>query len=376
MGAAQQARLARLRQRMVGSEVGGLAISAPSNIFYLSGFRGSSGALLITADRAALLSDSRYRLQAREQAPDYDFIEIERRLFGRLGELAREWGVRRLGYEPGHLTCQRRTELSEGLAALALSEAEGSEAERGETAELTPASLVEELRAVKSPEEVSCLRQAAALADQALWEMVALLRPGATERKIALAGEFRMRREGAEAAAFDLIVASGAHSALPHAETTERELRRGDLVVVDIGARVDGYCSDMTRTFAVRSASAQAQEIYSLVYLAQRAGAAAVKAGAVCGDVDAAARGLISAAGYGEAFGHGLGHGVGIEVHEAPRLGGGEETRLAAGNVVTVEPGVYLDGVGGVRLEDMLLVEPAGAETLTGAVMGEELPVV
>jgi Xaa-Pro aminopeptidase len=185
-----------------------------------------------------------------------------------------------------------------------------------------------------------------------------------------------MRRRGAESAAFDLIVASGPNSALPHAQTSERRIEAGDLVVIDIGARFDGYCADMTRTVAVQSASGRAREIYELVYRAQRAAAAAVEAGAVCGEVDSSARAMISEAGYGEAFGHGLGHGVGLEVHEGPRLRRGEEARLAAGHVVTVEPGIYLEGFGGVRLEDLLVVTAMGSETLTGSPMPSELPVI
>ncbi len=229
---------------------------------------------------------------------------------------------------------------------------------------------------MKSPAEVECIGAAAALADLALAHMITLLRPGTTERAAALEGEFLMRREGAEAAAFDVIVASGPRSALPHAQTTDRELRAGDLVVIDIGAKVRGYCSDMTRTFAVRSASSQARDIYGIVYGAQQASAAAVRPGAVCRDVDSIARSLIEESGHGDDFGHGLGHGVGIDVHEAPRLREDEEAELAAGNVVTVEPGIYLDDVGGVRLEDLLAVSAEGAERLTGSPMPPELPVV
>lgn len=235
---------------------------------------------------------------------------------------------------------------------------------------------MEGLRAVKSAGEIARIRAAAGLADAALGRMAEMLRPGATEREIALEGEFLMRRQGAEAAAFDVIVASGPRSALPHAETTDRKLVPGDLVVIDIGARVSGYCSDMTRTFAVRSAAARAQDIYGIVYRAQRAAAEEVRAGAVCGDVDSIARKMIEDAGHGEEFGHGLGHGVGIDVHEAPRLGRDQETVLVTGNVITVEPGIYLDGFGGVRLEDLLVVGDGGAEVVTGSPMPDELPVV
>jgi len=353
-------RLARLREHLAQDGVAAIAVSNPSNVFYLSGFRGSSGALLISGDRAALFSDFRYRLQAKEQTPDYEFIEIPKRLICHLGGQAKAWGIRRLGYEAGHLTCEARGQLAEGAG----------------DAELTPSSPVENLRAAKSPDEVELIREAVRLADEAMEHMVGALRLGAVEREIAFEGEFHMRRTGAEAASFNFIVASGPRSALPHAETTNRRLQPGDLVVIDIGARAHGYCSDVTRTFAIGSADERAREVYSTVYRAQRAAAAAVRAGAVCMEVDAVARSIIADAGYGEAFGHGLGHGVGIDVHEAPRLTKGEEARLSAGNIVTVEPGIYLEGFGGVRLEDMVLVGEDGAETLTGSPMADELPVI
>ncbi|MFB3880227.1 MAG: M24 family metallopeptidase [Armatimonadota bacterium] len=354
-------RLERLRQRLRKDELDGLIVSAPESVFYLSGFRGSSGALLIDYDRQLLLSDFRYRLQAREQAPDFEFVEVPRRLFGEVGAQAAAAGLGRLGYDQSHLTCEQRDHVAGALGSGTLVPASG---------------LVETLRTVKSEGEIERIAQAAALADRALARMVELLRPGLTEREIALEGEFLMRREGAEAAAFDIILASGPRSALPHAETTDRQLTEGDLVVIDIGARVAGYCSDMTRTFAVGSASGKAMEVYQVVYRAQRAAAARVSVGAKCGEVDAAARSVIAEAGYGDSFGHGLGHGVGIAVHEGPRLAKGEESELAAGNVVTVEPGIYLEGFGGVRLEDLLVVAQEGARTLTGAPMPIELPVV
>jgi Xaa-Pro aminopeptidase len=353
-------RLERLRSRLGEEALDGLVVSAPGNVFYLSGFRGSSGALLITADRQMLLSDFRYRLQAREQAREFEFVEVERKVIAGAGAEAVRARVKRLGFDPAHLSCELRDQLA-GAA---------------EGVELAPrAGLVEALRAVKSPEEVGRIAEAAGLADRALAHMAGLVRPGATERQIALEGEFLMRREGAEGAAFDVIVASGARSALPHAETTDRALAAGDLVIVDIGARVAGYCSDMTRTFAVEHATDKASQIYGIVYRAQRAAAAQVRPGAVCGELDAAARAVIEEAGYGDRFGHGLGHGVGIEVQEGPRLGKGEEARLAAGNVITVEPGIYLEGFGGVRLEDLMVVTEDGGDTLTGAAMAPELPV-
>ena len=337
-------RLSRLRDRMRTAEIDGLVVSSPSNVFYLSGFRGSSGALLITQERSRLFSDFRYRLQAREQAPDCEFVEVPRRLLARVGEAAGKDCLQRLRYDPAHLTCEMRDQLADGAPGLDLAPAEG---------------LVEALRSVKSADEVERIKAAAALADVALARMVEL-----------------MRRQGAEAAAFDVIVASGPRSALPHAETTDRRLLPGDLVVIDIGARVSGYCSDMTRTLAVQSAPKAAEDIYGIVYRAQRSAAAGVRAGAVCGDVDSIARAMIEEAGHGDDFGHGLGHGVGIDVHEAPRLAKDQEAALVAGNVVTVEPGIYVDDFGGIRLEDLLVVRAGGAETVTGSPMPAELPVV
>ncbi len=354
-------RLECLRSRLHHEALDGLVVSAPGNIFYLSRFRGSSGVLLITAERAILFSDFRYRLQAREQAPTFEFIEVPRKLIAAVRAEATAADVNRLGYDQAHLTCEQRDQL----------------AESAEEVEIVPsAGIVEDLRAVKSPDEIRRIAAAAALADHALAHMASLLCPGITEREIALEGEFLMRREGAEAAAFDIIVASGPRSALPHAETTDRALEPGDLVVIDMGARVIGYCSDITRTFALAPAADKAKEIYAIVYRAQRAAVEQVRAGAVCGEIDAIARSLIEQVGYGECFGHGLGHGVGVEVHERPRLAKGEETHLVAGNVVTVEPGIYLDGFGGVRLEDLIAVTVDGGQMLTGSVMPEELPEV
>jgi Xaa-Pro aminopeptidase len=357
----QRERLSRVRGHLRETGLHGLVVSHESNVFYLSGFRGSSGALLITADRALLFSDFRYRLQAEEQAPGFEFVEVPRGLLYAVAQTACEAGTRVLGYDGAHLTCEMRDELGEGTGGAELVNASG---------------VVEGLRATKSLDEVQRMRRAAAVADEALERMVSLLRPGAVEREVAIEGEYSMRRAGAERAAFDVIVASGPRSALPHAVTTNRELEDGDLVVIDIGAVVSGYCSDMTRTYAVGSPSEEARRIYGLVYCAQRTGAAAAGPGVICGDVDAAARAIIGEAGYAEAFGHGLGHGVGIDVHEAPRLRKGEECPLAAGHVVTVEPGVYLERIGGVRLEDMVLVTETGSETLTQSAMACELPVL
>ncbi len=308
-----------------------------------------------------LFSDYRYRLQAREQAPEFEFVEVPRHLFRGVAHTAREMDLKRIGYDSAHMTCELRDEL----------------AEAADGAELVPApGAVENLRAVKSAEEIECIRSASALAEGALGHMVSLLRAGAVEREIAIEGEYFMRRAGAERVAFDVIVASGPRSALPHAETTGREMQVGDLVVIDVGAEAEGYSSDLTRTFVIGAASQEQRDIYELVHRAQLAGTAAVGPGVACGEADAAARSIIDEAGYGEAFGHGLGHGVGIDVHEGPRLRPDEETPLVPGHVVTVEPGVYVEDVGGVRLENMVVVTGEGRETLTRLPMRPDLPVI
>jgi Xaa-Pro aminopeptidase len=233
--------------------------------------------------------------------------------------------------------------------------------------ELVPAGGgIERLRTVKDAEEVARIRAAAELADAALERTLQDGLGGRTERAVALALEHEMLRLGAERASFETIVAHGAHGALPHAVPREVEIAPGSLVTIDWGAQLDGYCSDCTRTYAVGEPGERAREVYELVLRAQQAGLDAVRAGVSGREADAVARGLIEAAGYGERFGHGLGHGVGLEIHEAPRLSKTSDATLAAGQVVTVEPGVYLPGELGVRIEDLVLVTPDGCELLDG----------
>jgi Xaa-Pro aminopeptidase len=234
--------------------------------------------------------------------------------------------------------------------------------------------LVERLRAVKEPGEVERMRAAAQLADQAFHEMLADGLAGRAERDVALALEVTMRKLGAEQVSFTPIVAGGPRGALPHADPGERAIKRGQLVVIDWGAQVDGYCSDCTRTLAVGEPIQPAQDVYALVLEAQLAGLAAVRSGAECRQVDGAARDIIVRAGYGEQFGHGLGHGVGLDIHEGPRLGQGAEGSLDVGNAVTVEPGIYLPDQFGVRIEDLVVVREEGCEVLTG--IPKELTVV
>ncbi|HEY8395002.1 MAG TPA: Xaa-Pro peptidase family protein [Thermaerobacter sp.] len=349
---ATRRRLETLRRRMAEEKVDGIWVGSPANRRYLSGFTGSSGWLLITADRAELWTDFRYLEQAAAQAPAFEVVRHEPDVYQHLGRRAGELGLTRLGFERDHLTYGQWERLRAGLP---------------DTVELVPvAGWVEELRRVKDPGEIAAIRQAARIADEALLEVLAGLRPGMTEREVALQLEFAMRRRGAEGVAFDFIVASGPRSSLPHGLASERVIEEGDLVTIDYGAVYAGYASDCTRTVVIGRAGQRQREIYDIVLEAQRRAMAAVRPGATGADVDRAAREVIEAAGYGEHFGHATGHGVGLEVHEGPRLAAtaGDQV-LAPGMVVTVEPGIYLPGWGGVRIEDLVVVTEDGGEVLT-----------
>jgi Xaa-Pro aminopeptidase len=339
-----------------------LLVESPVNLRYLTGFTGSHGLALIAAEDAPggrpgghrFLTDFRYDTQAREQLPEAFEREV---LAGELLDAAARSlpaTSGRLGFDDSSLSVARHRRLRQLIP---------------DGWELVPCpGLVEALRAVKAPGEVALMRAASELADRALREVLEAGVVGRTERDVAVDLELRMRRLGAEAPSFRAIVAAGAHAALPHAEPRDAQIPRDVLLTIDWGALLDGYCSDCTRTFATGEAiEEQARETYALVLRAQERGLAAVRAGPTGREVDAVAREVIEQAGHGEHFGHGLGHGVGMEVHEGPRLSrtAGEEP-LRAGNVVTVEPGVYLPGRLGVRIEDLVVVEEGGAEVLTG----------
>jgi Xaa-Pro aminopeptidase len=341
----------RLAALLDAHELDALLISDRVNIRYLTGFTGSNALALVGAGGLRrFLTDFRYVTQAAREVEGFE------RLSGRndlLEELpgALPVGDVRLGYEDQHVAVRSFDRLRELLPS---------------SVELVAAGdLVEELRLVKDVHEVARIGAAAALADVALRHTLQDGLAGRTERAVALALEHELRRLGAQRPSFDSIVAHGTHGALPHATPREVEIAPGTLVTIDWGAELDGYCSDCTRTYAAGAPSAEATEIYELVAAAQLAGLAAVGPGVSGQNADAAARAVIDAAGHGEHFGHGLGHGVGMEIHEAPRLSATSSSTLASGHVVTVEPGVYLPGELGVRIEDLVLVTDDGNELLT-----------
>jgi Xaa-Pro aminopeptidase len=325
-----------------------LFVSDLVNVRYLTGFTGTNGACLVNRDELIFFTDFRYTERAEgEVGPEWERPEAERELLPQI--VARMHG--RVGFEDSKLSVRQLARL---------------EANAGEDVDLIPAGdLVEELRAVKEPEEIERIAAAAELADEVYrWALERGL-AGHTERDVARACEARIRELGAEPS-FPPIIAGAANGALPHAEPGEREIGRGEFVVFDMGALLDGYCSGCTRTFATGDPGDEARSVYELVLAAQKAALGAVRPAASGKEVDAVPREMISGAGHGDHFGHGTGHGVGLEVHEGPRLATTSEDELREGNVVTVEPGVYLPGKFGVRIEDLVVVTTDGHRNLSG----------
>jgi Xaa-Pro aminopeptidase len=336
---------AALRER----ELDVLLVANLVNVRWLTGFTGSNGAAVFGPGTRRFITDFRYLSQAADEVGDGWEHEIATAVLDRAIEGLPEGA--RLGFEDDHLTVKQHARLAELIDGRAELVAAGG--------------LVEELRLAKQPDEVEKVRRAARVADEALREVLEAGIVGRTERDVALDLEFAMRRRGASGAAFPPIVAAGAHGALPHAQPRDEAIPEGTLLVIDWGAQVDGYASDCTRTFATGELDPRDREVYDLVRHAQEEALAAVRPGPLGRDVDAVARQIIDAAGHAEHFGHGLGHGVGLEVHEGPRLSKQGDTPLAAGQIVTVEPGVYVPGQVGVRIEDLVAITETGHEVLS-----------
>ncbi len=339
-------RRGRLRERLAKAGLDAMLVSDLVNVRYLSGFTGSNAALLVLAERETpvLATDGRYRTQAAQQAPDAEVV-IERACGPHLAKRAAEDGVRKLGFESHVVTV-------DAFAALTTAAGDGCEFVRA-------AGTVEGLREIKDAGEVALLRLACEAADAALRDLIdgGGLRVGRTEKEVRNELESLMLAHGADGASFETIVATGVNSAIPHHRPTDAVLAAGDFVKIDFGALVAGYHSDMTRTFVLSPVADWQRDIYSLVADSQRAGREALAPGVALKDVDAASRQVIADAGYADNFGHGLGHGVGLQIHEAPGINSAAAGTLLAGSAVTVEPGVYLPGRGGVRIEDTLVVD-------------------
>lgn len=352
-------RLARLRQVLAARGLDAALVTHPSNRFYLSGYTGedtppdeSAGVLLIAQNAALLMSSPNNVGWAEAEAPGFEVIAWERPWVNSVAKQIADRGWRRIGFEENAILYAAHRDLAEALAG-------------AELVGLGPA--VTELRRVKEPPEIAALAAAIALTDEVFVAAASDLQPGVTERELAWRIEREMRERGADGPAFETIVASGPHAARPHHRPTDRPLGLGEPVVIDMGARVGGYNGDLTRTIWLGEPDARLREIYSIVAAAQGAAIAAMRAGISGQAMDAAARDVIAAAGYGDTFPHGLGHGLGVRVHEAPSAAKTSEDTLQAGEVITIEPGIYLPDWGGVRIEDVGVVEADGVRILTRA---------
>jgi Xaa-Pro aminopeptidase len=344
-------RQAALRNALRGEGLDGLLVTHLPNIRYLTGFSGSAALLLVREDATLLITDFRYAAQAPVEVGSAATVEIDdRSVWERLGRVLAAQPTESLGIESHSITvhdAERLGRLSRGRV-------------------VPTAELVEQQRVMKSPEEVAAIRSAAELAQEALAEVLSAVRAGQTEVEVAAALESSLRRRGSEWHPFPTIVASGSRSALPHARTSQRAIEAGDLLLLDFGAQVDGYCADLTRTVVVGARADDRQRaVHELVQTAQRRAIEHLRPGMPARQADALARDVITTRGFGEAFGHSLGHGLGLEVHEAPRLAPTSDTPLPPHAVVTVEPGVYFPGWGGIRLEDDVYLAPDGAEILS-----------
>jgi Xaa-Pro aminopeptidase len=348
-------RIERLRKEMAEKELDAFFVSSSENRAYFSGFRGSAGYLWITSADAMLATDSRYTEQAGIEAAEYRVVRITGSLDW-FEEVVESSGARRIGFEDNSVTVSLHSALQEKLA------------NRDPAPTLAPTgAMAAQLRAVKEPDELILIQRAIDLADQAMEVVGAKLHPGMTEREVAWQLEQTMRESGADALSFDTIVASGPNGAKAHHKPSDRKLELGDGIVIDMGALYEGYCSDITRTFVLGKASEQFRKVYDTVLAAQEITEQTARAGMTGGEVDGLARAVIADAGYGDSFGHSLGHGIGIAVHELPGVGPNSPGTIKDGMVFSVEPGIYLTGWGGVRIEDLVVMEGGSPRVLTHA---------
>jgi len=352
-------RLQKLRQFLAEKEIEAILISQPQNRYYLSGFDGSSGLLLITPEKAVLATDFRYIEQASQQAPDYEIFKTTGDIVDWFLKLVAGFRLRRLGFEAEHATFARYRQLSDIL-----------DEEEPQLRLVPEDELVESLRAIKEPEEVELITRAVEISDNAFDYIEGIIHAGMSEQEVAWELEKFMRENGSEPVPFNIIVASGPNSALPHAKTSSRTINAGEPVVIDMGARLGGYGSDLSRTICLGSPDKTFKKIYNTVLKAQLAAITKIEEGMTGEQADSFAREIIEHEGYGEAFGHALGHGVGLAPHESPRLGPNSTDTLTSGMVFTIEPGIYLPGWGGVRIEDTAIIESGKIKVISKARKG------
>ena len=341
-------KLKKLRQLFQQHEIDGILITSTYNRRYVTNFTGTAGVALITADKALFITDFRYTEQAEKQAQGFEIVQHTGPIIQEVADQAKQLGIKKLGFEQDHMAYSTWKQHEDAIES-----------------ELIPVSdLVEGMRLIKSEDEINIIKVAADIADAAFKHIIDYIKPGMAELEVANELEFFMRKSGAASSSFDIIVASGWRSALPHGVASDKIIETGDFVTMDYGALYNGYISDITRTVAVGEPSEKLREIYDVVLEAQLRAMNGIKPGMTGVEADALARDYITEKGYGEYFGHSLGHGIGLEVHEGPGLSSRSKAELKPGMVVTVEPGIYLPGVGGVRIEDDILITESGNETL------------
>lgn len=341
-------RIARLRQLMEADRIEALLVTRREDVRYLTGFTGSAGSLLVTSGRPCLITDFRYKLQSRREAAGAAVVIQKKDFFTALRHVADRREVDTLWLDESSLTIELLKKLKKnGLRAR------------------EHRDLVRELRLRKDAHELAHIRLAIRRAEESFRQLKQFIKPGATERELSLRLEYLMRDKGARRAAFDTIVASGGNGAMPHASVTNRRIRKGDLVTIDFGAEANGYCCDITRTICVGRPTTRQREIHGLVRSAQETAMKSVRPGLGCKSVDDAAREVIKRAGHGAHFGHGTGHGIGLMVHEGPAVSPLSKDTVEPGMVFTIEPGIYIPGWGGVRIEDMVLATDKGIKVLT-----------
>jgi len=345
-------RLDHVRRSLTELQLDAWIVTDLQDIRYLSGFSGSTGHVLIRHDRATIFVDFRYVTQAAEEVVGFEVTPVTSSVWDSLVDCAKGWKVARMAFVPSDLSFEQYMKLKEKLEGVEL---------------VGIPSLAGPLRMIKDSEEAEAIRRSCQLVSQSLEEILSLVRPGMTEMEIAALFEYNLKMNGADREGFETIVASGPRSAMPHAHASQRAIRSGEFLKIDGGSRWRGYHSDITRTVVLGSPTSREREIFQIVLEAHDQALAAVRTGLVAEDLDGVARKVIEQAGYGSYFGHGTGHGVGLSIHEEPRIGKGSRTALAEGMTFTIEPGIYLPGLGGVRIEDTILLTESGAEVLTTA---------
>ncbi len=358
-------RLQQVRDVLKEKRLTGLLVSNAENRMYLSGFTGSAGYLFITQDDAVLATDFRYVEQAGRQAPEFRVVRIGGSADW-FPQLVAELGVGRLGFESDDMTVDSHQRMTRALR-------DGATSGGRRSSMVATAGLTEEVRAFKDASEVALIQRAIDISDQAMNAVAPTIEAGQTEADVAWRLERTMRELGADSLAFDIIVGSGPNGALPHHRAGERVIQEGEPIVIDMGARYQGYNSDLTRTVVVGEPDETLRRVYDTVLGAQLTAIATVQPGMTGVDADGLARKVIEDASYGDSFGHSLGHGVGLAVHEYPRVGPGAQGVLKEGMVFTIEPGIYIPGWGGVRIEDVVVLEKTGARTLSSAIKRDRM---